>query len=61
LSFFDHLNAPQGQMAAQKGDANDRIIQNELAAVWLKHNNVEIQMVRRRSERILIAPFVLFV
>jgi hypothetical protein len=22
-------------MAAQKGDANDRIIQNELAAVWL--------------------------
>jgi hypothetical protein len=35
LSFFDHLNAPQGQMAAQKGDANDRIIQNELAAVWL--------------------------
>ena len=48
-------------MAAQKGDANDRIIQNELAAVWLKHNNVEIQMVRRRSERILITPFVLFV
>jgi hypothetical protein len=23
-------------MAAQKGDANDRIIQNELAAVWLR-------------------------